>query len=68
MRKSAFIAPVKVWGASMDQISLLGIIDALDAIAERLYNEEIDQVAAAYELGKVIDNLKGWLPFLPKGV
>lgn len=49
----------------MDKISLSIIIEKLTNIHDQLYDENIDPVDASFELGKVIDDLNGWMDYLP---
>ena len=48
----------------MDKVSLSIIIDKLNEISTRLYDEEIDRVDASFLIDEVIDDLLGWLKFL----
>lgn len=48
----------------MDKVSLSIIIDKLNKISARLYDEEIDRVDASFLIDEVIDDLFGWLIYL----
>lgn len=48
----------------IDEISLRIIIDDLNAISCKLYNEEVDRVDASFEIDKIIDGLYSWLKYL----
>ena len=54
--------------ADMDIVSLSGIIDDLNSISERCYNEQIDSVEASFEIDKVIDELEGWKPYVENNI
>ena len=49
----------------MDKVSLAIIIEKLTNIHDQLYDKNIDSVDASFELGKVIDDLNGWMDYLP---
>ena len=48
----------------MDKASLNIIIDKLNEISARLYDEEIDRADASFLIDEVIDDLFGWLKYL----
>lgn len=48
----------------MDEKSLRIIIDNLNSISSKLYNEEVDRVDASVEIDEVIDELYNWLRYL----
>lgn len=50
----------------MDKVSLSIIIDKLKGLSLDLYNEDVgNSVQKSFELDSVIDDLEGWLKYLP---
>ena len=49
----------------MDKVTLSLLIDKLTSISQRLYNEESNGVEISFEIDEIIDNLNGWLDYLP---
>ena len=54
--------------ADMDIVSLQGIIDDLDRIAEACYSEEVDPIDISDRIDRVIDELEGWKPYVTNNI
>ena len=61
------VLALKIGGfEKMDKVSLSIIIEEFTNIHDQLYDENIDPVDASFKLGKVIDDLNGWMDYLPE--